>query len=460
MKLSNDLTNQGSFTNNPELTVTELSNLVKKTIDTSFSYVKVRGEISGLKIAASGHAYFSLKDEGAVLNAICWRAKVNSLGVKLEEGMEIICAGSLTTFPGQSKYQMIVENVTLGGIGALMALLAKRKEALTQEGLFEERHKQPLAKFPQAIGVITSPKGAVIKDILHRIAERFPCDIIVFPVAVQGEDCPGQVIKAIRIANDADKFKLDTLIIARGGGSIEDLWGFNDEGVVRAAFESKIPIISAIGHETDFTLLDFVADKRAPTPTAAAEFATPVKIEIERHLKHLLVNAANIFDSKLYSLENNLVLIAAKLKHPSQIIDELASKIALIKSRIDALCQNKLHSLSQFLTKQSANIGPSLLSNHLWQKQSTLDKVEINIPHYASQYFQKLAHRLEVIESVLKASDYNKILEKGFAIVKDLDGNLISSKSCIVPNKSYEIIFKDGKAKVRGEGDFLLSNPK
>src|SRR4051812_18311779 len=268
-----------SRANLPEYSVSEIANALKRTIEDAFSFVRVRGEISNLKFHSSGHIYFDLKDDRACLNAVVWRMTARLLRIKPEQGLEVICTGRVTTYPGSSRYQIVVEQIELAGIGALMAMLEERKKRLAAEGLFAESRKKKLPFLPEVIGVVTSPTGAVIRDIMHRIEARFPRRVLLWPVAVQGERAAAEVAAAIQGFNDMPIGGLvprpDVLIVARGGGSIEDLMAFNDEAVVRAAAASTIPLISAVGHETDTTLIDFASDRRAPTPTAAAEMAVP-----------------------------------------------------------------------------------------------------------------------------------------------------------------------------------------
>src|SRR5690242_4651569 len=270
--------------NLPEYSVSEIANALKRTVEDSFPFVRVRGEISGLKAAASGHTYFDLKDDKAVLNAIIWKQQSRLIKLRPESGLEVVCTGRITTYPGSSRYQIIVEQMELAGMGALMAMLEERKKKLAAEGLFAAERKKQLPFLPDVIGVITSPTGAVIRDIMHRLTERFPRRVILWPVAVQGERAAGEVAAAIRGFNALTAGgavpRPDLLIVARGGGSIEDLMALNEESVVRAAAESMIPLISAVGHETDTTLIDFASDRRAPTPTAAAEIAVPVRTEL------------------------------------------------------------------------------------------------------------------------------------------------------------------------------------
>src|SRR5262252_4361728 len=278
--------------NAPEYTVSELSSALRRTVEDAYGHVRVRGEISGFRGPhASGHCYFALKDDGAKIEAVIWKGVHYRMRFKPQEGLEVIATGKLTTYPGSSKYQIVIESLEPAGIGALMALMEERKKKLAAEGLFDEARKQLLPWLPEVIGVVTSPTGAVIRDILHRLADRFPRRVLVWPVRVQGEGSAEQVAAAIRGFNALPEGgripRPDVLIVARGGGSLEDLWSFNEEIVVRAVAESVIPLISAVGHETDVTLIDFAADKRAPTPTAAAEMAVPVRAELALDLESL-----------------------------------------------------------------------------------------------------------------------------------------------------------------------------
>ena len=266
-----------------EYTVSEISFAIKQLVETSFASVRVKGEIFGAKRADSGHWYLSLKDENSLLSAVCWRGVANALAVKIEDGIEVVATGRITTFNGRSSYQLVIEKLEIAGQGALLKLLEERKQKFLKEGLFDAAHKKKIPYLPQTIGVVTSPTGAVIRDIIHRIRDRFPCRILVWPTAVQGEGAAEKIAAAIKGFNaqpEGSPYRPDVLIVARGGGSLEDLWPFNEESVVRAVYDSEIPLISAVGHETDTMLIDYAADVRAPTPTGAAEFAVPVKAEI------------------------------------------------------------------------------------------------------------------------------------------------------------------------------------
>ena len=278
------LANSRPGDNSPELTVSELAGSVKRVVEGAFGQVRVRGEISGFKRHASGHCYFTLKDDSACVDAVIWRSSAGALAFRPEDGAEVVASGKMTTYPGRSKYQLVVERLELAGEGALMALLERRRKALAAEGLFDAERKRRLPFMPRVIGVVTSPTGAVIRDILHRLEDRCPAHVIIWPVPVQGEGSAARVAAAIRGFGELQQGgavpRPDLLIVARGGGSIEDLWAFNEEEVVRAAAESPIPLISAVGHETDTTLIDHASDRRAPTPTAAAEIAVPVRAEL------------------------------------------------------------------------------------------------------------------------------------------------------------------------------------
>src|SRR6202166_1267801 len=309
--------------NLPEYTVSELSLALKRSIEGGFGQVRVRGEISGFKRVGSGHCYFALKDSDAVIDAVCWRMTAIRLAIKPEDGMEVVCSGRLTTYPGRSKYQIIIETIELAGIGALLRLLEERRQRLAAEGLFAAERKRKIPFLPQVIGIVTSPTGAVIRDILHRLADRFPRHVLLWPVAVQGEGAAAQIAAAIdgfnRIGAAGPVPRPDLIIVARGGGSLEDLMAFNEEIVVRAAAGSAIPLISAVGHETDTTLIDFASDMRAPTPTAAAELAVPVLADLDAQLADLGRRARNCFDKGLSDRRRHLTQLARVLPRPEQL---------------------------------------------------------------------------------------------------------------------------------------------
>jgi exodeoxyribonuclease VII large subunit len=319
--------------NSPALTVTELSGALKRTIESAFGQVRVRGEISGFKRHSSGHCYFSLKDENACMDAVVWRISAAGLAFRPEDGAEVIATGKLTTYPGRSKYQIVVERMELAGEGALLALLEKRRKALAAEGLFDAERKRRLPFLPRIIGVVSSPTGAVIRDILHRLEDRCPTRVILWPVPVQGEGASAKIAAAIRGFSLLEP-RPDLLIVARGGGSIEDLWAFNEEEVVRAAAESPIPLISAVGHETDTTLIDFASDLRAPTPTAAAEIAVPVRAELLGQLSELQHRAHHCLGRRVERTRERLDLTLCRWPSPQAIFAPMTQRLDELGERL------------------------------------------------------------------------------------------------------------------------------
>ena len=378
--MSDASSTHNSGDNVPVFSVTELSGLVKSTVEGAFQHVRIRGELSGFKRAASGHLYFSLKDENAVMDGVCWRTSAGRLGIKPEDGMEVIATGRITTYPGRSKYQIVVETMELAGEGALLKLLEDRKRKLALEGLFDEDRKRDLPYLPDVIGVVTSPTGAVIRDILHRLADRFPRHVLVWPVLVQGEGAAEQIARAIRGFNDlpADGpvARPDLLIVARGGGSLEDLWAFNEEVVVRAAAESDIPLISAVGHETDWTLIDLASDQRAPTPTAAAEMAVPVRFDV----------MAQVADSEGRLLR----AIRRRTESKTREVAALARGLPNLQRLVEAA--------EQRLDDWSERLGNALKAG-LRQRRQRLPK-QINPPRraiaHARQQFEAADQRLKI----------------------------------------------------------------
>jgi exodeoxyribonuclease VII large subunit len=376
-------------------------------VEGNFSFVRVRGEISKVTVAKSGHMYTALKDENAVLDAVCWKATVSRLGLSPEEGMEVVCTGRLTTYPGRSNYQLIIETMELAGQGALLKMLEDRKKKLAGEGLFDASRKKPIPFLPRVIGVVTSPTGAVIRDILHRVAERFPRRVILWPVMVQGQGAAAQVAAAIAGFNalpENSPERPDVLIVARGGGSLEDLMPFNDEIVVRAAAASRIPLISAVGHETDTTLIDFAADLRAPTPTAAAEKAVPVRDD-------LLAGVA----------QGGQRLFAAALR---------------------GLKQHRLHldGLSRGLP------DPKRIMEIIQQK---LDHLALRLAQTEARLLRERRQRLESLSSLLESLSFARVLDRGYAVVFGEGGDIISSAK--QAKGDVTLRFKDGERKAKME---------
>jgi exodeoxyribonuclease VII large subunit len=344
--------------NLPEFTVSEISQAVKRTLESSFERVRVRGEISGFKRAASGHLYMTLKDEQAVLDAVCWRGIAGRLAVVPEDGLEVIAIGRITSYPGRSKYQIVIESLELAGEGALLKLLEDRRKKLAAEGLFAEERKKPLPYLPEVIGVVTSPTGAVIRDVMHRLADRFPRRVLLWPVLVQGEGAAGQIAAAIEgfnaLPHTGPVPRPDLLIVARGGGSLEDLWAFNEEVVVRAAAASDIPLISAVGHETDTTLIDHAADRRAPTPSAAAEIAVPVRRELIAETGELSRRLLAGLGRRLDELRTLVEGLARGLPRPERILEEASQRLDDRGERLAAAAARALKDRRQKVAELAA----------------------------------------------------------------------------------------------------------
>lgn len=429
------------------LSVSELSQRLKKTIETNFSYVRVRGEVSGLKRHTSGHTYFALKDMDAVMDAVSWRGMLPTSGVQLEDGLEIIATGRLTSYPGRSKYQMIVTAFEAAGVGALLKQLEERKQRLAQEGLFAPERKKSLPVFPQTIAVITSPTGAVIRDILHRIRERFPCHVIVWPVAVQGVGAAEQITAAIDGFNTMTiEPRPDLIIVARGGGSLEDLWAFNEEIVVRAAARSNIPLISAVGHETDTTLIDFAADQRAPTPTAAAEIAVPVLSELWHYLQDRHQRLHSIMQQHLSLFMMRVTSLSRGLPDPKQLIEDKMQRLDDWQERL---------SKAMAFYQQSHHEKMINLAHRLRHPQNALD-VAFEKLTTSTRWFHRVFHHqfeqyqgtLEQISGRLGQAAYQRQLERGFCHVTTETGKAISNAKDVRPQYVMNLHFHDGVVPV------------
>ena len=410
--------------NQPVYTVSEIALTIKRAVEERFGVIRLRGEISGFKQASSGHVYFRLKDDNAVLDAVMWRGTAGRLSFKAEDGLEVIATGKITTYPGKSSYQIVVDQLEPAGVGALMAILEKRRKALEAEGLFDPKRKKPLPYLPRVIGVVTSPTGAVIRDILHRIEDRFPTHVMVWPVPVQGEGAAEQIAAAITGFNAMKKNRPDLIIVARGGGSIEDLWAFNEEIVVRAAAGSAIPLISAVGHETDTTLIDYASDRRAPTPTAAAEMAVPMLSELKEGLR---------------GLELRLHTVASRLfEYATQRLDDLSERLKVALPLMLSRKEQQLASVSAALRPRVLMAEIKAVGDRLsdWQK-----RMQLATTRALESRADKLAHLAALLESV----NYQRVLERGFALVKDGSGKLITSAKAAAREKEIELTFRDGK---------------
>jgi len=443
-----------------EYSVSEISAALKRTVEDTYGYVRVRGEISGFKRHTSGHCYLSLKDAGARLDAIVWGTTFPRLRFKPIEGIEVVATGKLTTYAGQSKYQLVIDALEPAGVGALMTLLEDRRKALAAEGLFAEARKKPLPYLPRTIGVITSPTGAVIRDILHRLADRFPTRVIVWPVRVQGETSAAEVAAAIAgfnaMANDGRYARPDLLIVARGGGSLEDLWGFNEEIVVRAAAASTIPLISAVGHETDFTLIDFASDRRAPTPTAAAEMAVPVRSELVAAVDGLSGRLAGGTLRHIEARRRELRAAARALPKADDLLalarrlfDELAQRSGL------ALIANARVHRSQF-ERAAARLSVSGLASAVGRAGERLGATSARKQAAFATRLQRLRARLQSAGRLLDVVSYRSVLDRGFALVS-ADGAPVRSAAAVPAGKVLNIEFHDGHVTAVSNG---LAPPK
>ena len=446
--------------NQPIYTVSEVSQAIKRTVEDHFGLIQLRGEISGFKLHSSGHAYFTLKDDEAVIDAVCWRGNISRLNFKCEDGLEVIATGKVTTYPGRSKYQIVVDRMEPAGAGALMALLEKRKKQLESEGLFDPKRKKQLPYLPQVIGVITSPTGAVIRDILHRLSDRFPLHVIVWPVAVQGDGAAEQVAEAIagfNALNESSIPKPDLLIVARGGGSIEDLWAFNEEIVVRAAADSQIPLISAVGHETDTTLIDYASDRRAPTPTAAAEMAVPVRSELMMTLAQLQLRMSQGQQQRFHRLSDKLEGLSRGLPKPQALLDQKTQ-------RLDDWGERLLLALPQLIKRKqdtlhllASRLQPRILLQEIVSVSKQISDLHQRSGLAVMRSLERRSQTLSSIDSLLEALNYQRVLERGFALVKDGQGRVVSSAARAAEAGDLTLVFKDGQVRaipspLEGEG--------
>lgn len=460
--------------NAPEFTVTEISGAVKRTIEGEFGHVRVKGEIGRVSRPRSGHIYLDLKDDRSVLAGVIWKGVASRLAVQPEEGMEVVATGKLTTFGGQSKYQMVIEDIAPAGMGALMAMLEKRKTMLAAEGLFAPERKQELPYLPEVIGVITSPSGAVIRDILHRLRDRFPRKVLIWPVAVQGKQCAPEVTRAIEGFNAMSTGgalpRPDLIIVARGGGSIEDLWGFNEESVARAAAASTIPLISAVGHETDTTLIDFVSDQRAPTPTAAAELAVPVRLELlawvddqDARLTRAATGAVDQRKQRLRDLARILPSPETLLDGPRQRLDRASERLGPALDRAREVKRLKLSEASgslrpaallrlvddarKKLTERANRLSVDLLERDRKRKGDKLDQVAARFSRVSLGQIEGWRKHLDALERIRQTLGYKETLMRGYAVVRG-DGDVVTSKAAAKKATALEIEFGDGRFKL------------
>ena len=464
--------------NSPEFSVTELSGAIKRVIEGEFSHVRIKGEVGRVSRPRSGHIYLDLKDDKSVINGVIWKGVAGRLQTEPEEGMEVVATGRVTTFGGQSKYQIVIEDIKPAGMGALMALLEKRKTMLSAEGLFEESRKRALPYLPEVIGVVTSPSGAVIRDILHRLRDRFPRKVLIWPVAVQGAKCAPEVVRAIEGFNallvGGAMPRPDLLIVARGGGSVEDLWGFNEESVARAAAASNIPLISAVGHETDTTLIDFVSDKRAPTPTAAAELAVPVRIELMAWLDQQSARMTTSLSGglqrrsqRLRDLSRALPRLETLLDGPRQRLDTTGARLgpALMsgvqrrKVRLSeaagglrpAAMQRMIGNEHRRLDALSARMGPALeRCMSIDQHRQAVAAMAQRVADVGQQRLNAARIKIEAMDRLRLTLGYEATLSRGYAVVRG-DGDVVTTKKAAGKAQELEIQFADGRIVVGGK---------
>lgn len=408
------------LSNVPEMSVSDLALSLKQTLEQTFGHVRVRGELTGIKIAASGHLYGDIKDVDANVNIVCWRGTMSKLAVKPEDGMDVIITGRVSSYPKSSRYQIIIEKMELAGEGALLKLLEERRKKLAAEGLFDKERKKPIPFLPEVIGVVTSPTGAVIRDIMHRLKDRFPRRVLVWPVIVQGKGSDEQIAKAIdgfNALNSSGLPKPDVLIVARGGGSLEDLMAFNEENVVRAVANSDIPVISAVGHETDTTLIDYAADLRAPTPTGAAEMAVPMRInlvaQVQDDFERLISAAARIISDR----KNKLATLTAKLGDPSHLLETKAQIIDHLGEKLSGALRSNIH------------VKQSRLQNILTKFVS---------PKYI---IEQKKIQISGLERTLNSLSPKGVLDRGYALVYDASGNLQRGSENLAEGQDIQIEF-------------------
>jgi exodeoxyribonuclease VII large subunit len=413
------------------LSVSEISAALKRVVEDRFGFVRVRGELSGVKRAASGHLYLALKDENARLDAVMWRGTAGRLAFQPEDGLEVIATGKLTTYPGRSNYQLVIERMEVAGEGALLALLAKTRARLEAEGLFDRARKRPLPFLPRRIGVVTSPTGAVIRDILHRLADRFPSHVLVWPVLVQGQGAAEQVVAAVRgFSAMAEEARPDLVIVARGGGSIEDLWAFNEEIVVRAIAESAIPVISAVGHETDTTLADFAADLRAPTPTAAAEIAVPVREDLLNQLAELALRKRRAVVRPLQLGRERLASRAERLPRPESLLSPQTQQLDELGERLRRGLSDRTVLARGELQRIGARLSLPLLSARLG----------------------RAADRLAATTRLFRSLDPDRVLQRGYVRVTGGDGRTLTTREAAAREVALTLHFRDGALAAQPAG--------
>jgi len=432
--------------NVPEFSVGDLASSLKRTLEENFGRVRVRGELSRVSIAGSGHMYSSLKDDQAVIDAVCWKGVMSKLSIKPEEGLEVICTGKITTYPKSSKYQLVIESMELAGEGALLKMLEERKKKLAAEGLFAEERKRPLPFLPQTIGVITSPTGAVIRDILHRLSDRFPRHVLLWPVLVQGDNAASQISTAIRGFETIENHALpkpDLLIVARGGGSLEDLMAFNEEEIVRAIADSTIPIISAIGHETDTTLADFAADLRAPTPTGAAEMAVPVRANLIAQILEDEQRLVSGINRLLSENRQKTETLNARLGDPTHLLETHTQRLDHLTDKLGNVFSRFIDVKRQPLIEQSAKLRHP--KDRVADAQKTLSRWNEQLLSIGPKITKDPEQRLNHLSQMLEAYSFEKVLKRGFSVIRNEAGEILSDAKNVKNGHVLDIQFQNNK---------------
>ena len=444
-------------TNLVEYSVSELAFALKRTVEEAYGLVKLRGEISGFRGQhSSGHCYFTLKDEKACIEAVIWRSTYARLKFRPEQGLEVVVKGRVTTYPDKSKYQIVIDDLEPAGIGALMALLDQRKRALAAEGLFDEDRKLPLPFLPRIVGVVTSPTGAVIRDILHRLADRFPCHVLVWPVRVQGETCAIEVAGAIHGFNalivGAAVPRPDLIIVARGGGSLEDLWGFNEEIVARAVAASTIPLISAVGHETDWTIIDLVADYRAPTPTAAAERAVPVRADLHIQVTSFGLRVITCLRRGVEAQRNLLMALARGLPRRSEILALPRQRFDGVSARLGRALHANAHAHRVALARSATRLRPHLVRNAARGGRDQLDRLDRSGRRALFALVARSRQRFDARTQLLNSLGYHNVLARGFTLIRDAEGRMLRRAEEVSAGGHLDIEFADGHVAAQAEG--------
>lgn len=437
------------------LTITQISSALKRTVEDRFGHVRLRGELSGVKRAASGHLYCALKDDKAVIDGVMWKGAARALPFVPEDGIEVVATGKVTTYAGRSKYQIVIDSMEIAGEGALLALLEKTRLRLEAEGLFDPARKRALPFLPQTIGVVTSPTGAVIRDILHRLADRFPSHVLVWPVLVQGQGAAEQVANAIRgfsaIEAEGKIPRPDIVIVARGGGSVEDLWGFNEEAVVRAIAESTIPVISAVGHETDTTLSDHAADRRAPTPTAAAEIAVPVRAELQAAIDDLAHRKKRCALRPVTLGRERLEARVGRLPRPASLLQNQAQRLDELAERLKRGLKDRAAQAREKLQGDSAKLSAPLLRARWSGARDRLAAARL-IPALPQRRIASERQRFDALARLYASLDPEAPLQRGFVLVKDADGKLVRSRVVGAEQPLLSVKFADGTLAVVPQG--------